>query len=266
VRDHAPVRLLAVRVLAVLCALTWLVLPGFGLMDLAVSWDPAWPVVLEAGWGVFTTVLVAGSFVAIAFRPTCAAPATVTLAVALGALLVSAAAGLEWQLLGYVALLGMEAAVVLLVPGRERVLPAVRSASVPLLVLAAAGIPPLFALAARMYRLNRQNAGEAIGELTMGVDHHAVQGALAVALAALAVVAAVWPRGRRALGTSAGAGAAYVGLVSLAFPGTWAGVGPTWSALWTIWGAALAGLALAAPRPLQPRELRGEVVEAERAL
>ena len=41
-------RLLAVRVLAVLFALTWLVLPGFGLIDLSVSWDPDWPVVLEA--------------------------------------------------------------------------------------------------------------------------------------------------------------------------------------------------------------------------
>jgi hypothetical protein len=266
VRDHAPVRLLAVRVLAVLSALTWLVVPGFGLIDLAVSWDPAWPVVLEAGWGVFTTLLVGGSFVAIAVRPTRTAPAIVTLAVALGALLVSAAAGLEWQLLGYAGLLGVEAAVALLVPGRERVFPPARSTSVPLLVLAAAGAAPLLALAAHMYRLNRQDAGEAIGELTMGVDHHAVQGALAMALAALAVVAAGWPRGRRAIGTSAGVSAAYVGMVSLAFPEAWAGFGPTWSVLCAVWGAAVAGLALAAPRRLEPRELRGEVVEAERAL
>ena len=48
----APVRLIVVRVLAVLFALTWLVLPGFGLIDLSVTWDPDWPVVLEASWGV----------------------------------------------------------------------------------------------------------------------------------------------------------------------------------------------------------------------
>lgn len=259
-------RLLAVRVLAVLAALTWLVVPGFGLIDLAVSWDPDWPVVLEAGWGVFTTVLLAGSFLAVAIRPTRAAPATLTLATALAALLVSAVAGLEWPLLGYAALLAVQTSVVLLVPGSERVLPPSWSASVPLLVLAGAGVGPLLTLAARMYRLNRQDAGEAIGELTMGVDHHAVQGGLAVALAALAVVAAVWPRGRRAVGTSAGVSAAYLGLVSLAFPGAWAGLGPAWSALCLVWGAAVAGFALAAPRALQLRELGGEVVEAERAL
>ena len=61
-------RLLAVRVLAVLCALTWLVLPGFGVIDLSVTWDPGWPVVLEASWGVFMTVLVGGSFLAVAVR------------------------------------------------------------------------------------------------------------------------------------------------------------------------------------------------------
>jgi hypothetical protein len=53
-----------------------------------------------------------------------------------------------------------------------------------------------------VYRMNRGDAGEAIGELTMGVDHHAVQGALAVALVALSVAAAVWPRGRRCSASS----------------------------------------------------------------
>ena len=78
------VRLIVVRVLAVLCALTWLVLPGFGLIDLSVTWDPDWPVVLEASWGLFMTVLVGGSFLAVAVRPSRAAPATVTLLVAAG--------------------------------------------------------------------------------------------------------------------------------------------------------------------------------------
>ena len=41
-------RLLTVRLLAVLFAATWLLLPGFGLVDLSVSWDPDWPVVQSA--------------------------------------------------------------------------------------------------------------------------------------------------------------------------------------------------------------------------
>jgi hypothetical protein len=50
--------------------------------------------------------------------------------------------------------------------------------------------------------------------------------------------------------------------VSFAFPVTWAGLPPLGSALCMAWGAAVAVLALAAPR-LQPRELRREVVETQ---
>ena len=39
-----------------------------------------------------------------------------------------------------------------------------------------------------------------------------------------ALIAAVWPRGRGQLGVSVGLCGGYVGLVSFAFPGTWAGV------------------------------------------
>jgi hypothetical protein len=259
------VRLLACRVLAVLSALTWLLLPGFGLVDLSVSWDPAWPVVLEASWGLFTTVLVAGSFLAVAIRPQRSASALLVLLVALAALLVSAAAGWEWRLLGYATLLAVEVPVVFLSPRREPVRPVRTSVHRVLLVVAIVGAPPWLVHAARMYRLNIADAGEAIGELTMGVDHHAVQGALAVAVVALALAAALWPRGRRHLGLAAGVCAAYLGLVSYAFPGSWAGLHPASSVLSAAWGVAVAGLASAGPR-LQPRELGGEVVEAERAL
>jgi hypothetical protein len=90
------VRLLAVRVLASFCALTWLVFPGFGLVDLSVTWDPDWPVVLEASWGVIMSVLVGGSFLAVAVRPRRTAPAEVTVLITLTAWLVAAVAGLEW--------------------------------------------------------------------------------------------------------------------------------------------------------------------------
>src|SRR6185312_14076347 len=81
--DHASVRTPVTRLLAVLFALTWLVFPGFGLIDLSVSWDEDWPVVLEAGWGAVMTVLVGGSFLAVAVRPTRTAPALAMLLVTL---------------------------------------------------------------------------------------------------------------------------------------------------------------------------------------
>jgi hypothetical protein len=259
------VRTVVARGLAGFVALTWLVLPGFGLVDLGVTWDPDWPVVLEASWGVFMTVLVAGSFLTVAVRPNRSAPATATLLVSLAAWLIAAAAGLEWQLLGYAALLAVQLPVLLLVRDRERLRPLVRAVWRPLLVVAALGVVPWLLHAERMFASNRRNAGVLIGDGTMGVDHYAVQGALGLALGALAVLAACWPRGRRYLGTSVGLCAGYLGLVSFAFPATWAGFSPTWSVLCMAWGTAVAVLAFAAPR-LQLRELGGEVVEAERAL
>jgi hypothetical protein len=261
----APVRLLTVRLLAVLWALTWWVFPGFGLIDLSVTWDPGWPVVLEASWGVFTTVLVGGSFLAVAVVPRRAAPALVTLATALGALLVAAVAGEEPQVLGYAGVLVVEAAVLLalLRPWRER--PVSGRPSLPLAVLAVLGVVPWLLHAGVVFAANRRGAGEVIGDITNGVDHYAVQGALAVALVALPALAAVWPRGRRHLGVAAGVSAAYLGLVSYAAPGSWAGFSPTWSVLCLAWGLAVATLAVVPPR-LQPGQLRGEVVEAERAL
>jgi hypothetical protein len=255
--------MITVRTLAVLFALTWLVLPGFGLIDLTVTWDPDWPVVLEAGWGVFMTVLVGGAFLALAVRPPRAAPPTAVLLVALGVLLVSSAAGLEWQVLGYAGLLALEMLVLLaLLPDRERLRRPDWSPWVPLLVVAALGVVPWLLYAERMYRANRHEAGATIGEQTMGVDHHAVQGALALALVVLSLLAAAWPRGRQYLAVSTGLCAGYLGLVSVAFPAAWAGMEPIWSWLCLGWGAAVAVLALAAPR-LQLGELRREVVEAQ---
>jgi hypothetical protein len=248
------VRLALFRVAAVLFALTWLIFPGFGLVDLTVTWDQDWPVVLEASWGVFMTVLIGGSFLAVAVRPTCAAPAMATLGLALAALLVCAAAGLEWQVLGYAGVLAVQTAVLLLVPGREPHRVAGRWLSLPLLVVAAAGVVPWLVHADRMFRANRRGAGVSIGDLTMGVDHYAVQGALALALVALPLLAACWPRGRRHLGISAGISAGYLGLVSYAFPATWAGFSPTWSVLCMVWGLAVAALSL--PGRTDRRDLR----------
>src|SRR5688500_8558412 len=137
------VRMIVARVLAAFFALTWLVLPGFGLIDLSVTWDPGWPVVLEASWGVFMTVLVGGAFLALAVRPTRAAPATVTLLIAFAALLLSAALGLELPLLGYVGFLAVQLALLLwLLPARESVRPTGWSPWIPLAVVGGLGLVP----------------------------------------------------------------------------------------------------------------------------
>jgi hypothetical protein len=253
------------RIAAALAAVTWLVVPGFGVIDLGVSWDAGWPVVLEASWGAVMTVLVAGSFLVLALRPRSAAPAVVVLTVTGASWVAAAAAGREPELLGYAALLAAESALVLLVRDRARPRPVRLSVSVPLLVLALAGLVPWGLHALTMFRINRLNVFEATGDITMGVDHQAVQGGMALGLAALALLAAVWPRGRRYLGITAGLVAGYLGLVSSAFPGTPAALSPTWSLLCLGWGVALAVLAVLGARS-ELRELVGEVVEAERSL
>jgi hypothetical protein len=62
----------------------------------------------------------------------------------------------------------------------------------------------------------------------------------------LSLLAALWPRGRRQLGASAALCATYLGLVSCAFPGTAAGLGPVWSVLCLTWGLAV-GLVVGSP-------------------
>ena len=259
-------RLTVARALAALWALSWLLFPGFGLPDLAVSWDADWAVVLEASWGITMTVLVGGSFLAVAVRPRGSRAAWATLGVTLVSWLVAAAAGLEPPLLGFVALLAVQAALVLaLLPTRPPWRPLAWSVSPVLLALAALGAVPWLVHATDMWRANRRGAGVALDEVTNGIDHHAVQGALALSLVVLALLAACWPEGRRFLGTAAGVCAAYVGLVSVAFPGEWAGFSPTWSWLCLAWGVSLVVLS-AAPRRSESGELGFQVVESERPL
>jgi hypothetical protein len=255
------VRTIIVRLVAVLFAVTWLVFPGFGLIDLSVTWDRDWPVVLEASWGVVMTVLVGGSFLAAAATPRRTAPAQMTVLVTLATWLVAVVVGLEWQLLGYAVVLALEVvAMGALLRARERVRPS-WSVSRPVLVVACLGVLPWLLHADRMLTGNRRGAGVVIGDVTMGVDHYAVQGALAMAMPALALLAACWPRGRRFLGIGVALCAGYLGLVSAAFPGAFAGFSPLWSWLCMAWAAAVAALSL-----LQPRQLRSEVVESQRAL
>jgi hypothetical protein len=239
------VRSVGLRVLAGVFAAGWLVLPGFGLVDLAVTWSPDWPQVLEAGWGVFFTFLVGVPFVLVAIRPRSSAQAVVQLVVAAAALAVSAAAAAEAPLLWLVALLVVQTAVVGWLARREWAVAPGAGVSVPLLLLAAAGALPWLVYALDMWSLNRDDRLDA--DITMGIDHYAVQGALGLALAVLPLLAALRAELRPSAPACAGVAGAYVGLVSLAWPDAAGGFGRAWSAAALAWGLGVVAVALARP-------------------
>jgi len=225
-------------VLAGLFALVWL-LPGFGLIDLTVTWSSEWPEVLEAGWGLFFTLLVAAPFVVVASRRCVSMAVPVMLYVATTALVVSAAAALEPGCLALAALLAVETVVV---TGRPRRwsgwgVPRTRTAAV-LAAIAGLGAVPWLVYALNMWSLNRQDRFDS--DVTNDVDHYSVQGALAVSLATLALLAVVIPLGRRLIGVCAGLAAAYLGLVSLAWHPTAGSFDTAWSVLCITWAVGLA--------------------------
>ena len=95
IEQSPTVRLTTLRVLAGLFAVSSVVLPGFGAIDLSVTWSSDWPQVLEAGWGLYATVLVGAAFALVAVRPRRSRPAVAQLVVATVALAVSAPAADE---------------------------------------------------------------------------------------------------------------------------------------------------------------------------
>ena len=106
-----------------------------------------------------------------------------------------------------------------------------------LVALAAAG--PWLVYASRMYDLNREGLSAVAGDVSIGIDHYAVQGGVALAITALALLAVVFPAGRRFSGSCAGLTAAYLGLVSYAWPDAAGGFSRWWSAGAVLWGLAL---------------------------
>lgn len=234
-------RLVGARTLAGLFTLTWLILPGFGLIDLSVTWSREWPQVLEAGWGLFFTVLVAGAFVLVVIQPPESRAGVVQLGAATACLAVSALAATEARLATLAVPLAVEAAIVGLLVRPAWLRPR-GGKSLPALVLAAAGIVPWIVYALHMWSLDRQ--GRAGGDNTVGIDHYSVQGALALALALLPVAAGLWRDLRPFVPICAGVAAAYLGLVSLCHQGAEGGFERVWSALAIGWGAALGAVAI----------------------
>jgi hypothetical protein len=232
--DHRGVRLL-IRALLVLCTLTWWGLPGFGVIDLTVTWDPEWPVMLEAGWGVLFTVGVGLPFLVTAVRPNLARAALAQLYVVTAALVVGVVAGLEPQSWWFFFMLLLEVPLIIAIapsthPQRDR-------PHVALLTLAVLAAPAALLYAWEMAAKNRLSLPSA--DKTVEVDHYAVQAALALALLALPAVAALWPETRRLLGTSTAAMAAYLGLVSYNWPGAVGGFSTGWSLAVMVWAGAV---------------------------
>ena len=241
-------RLLLVRILAALFAAGWVVFPGFGVIDLSVTWSSEWPQVLEAGWGLFFTVLVGAAFVVVAIRPRVAGPPVAQLAVSALALAVSVVAGRETPLAWVAVLLAVETLVVAWLAGFQWRRRARRGVSAPALALAAVGLVPWIAYALDMWESNREERPDT--DITNSIDHYAVQGALGLALAVLPLVAALRPALTPLLGACTGIAAAYLGLVSFAWQDAAGGFGPAWSCAAMAWGLALVAVARRTRPPL----------------
>lgn len=76
------------------------------------------------------------------------------------------------------------------------------------------------------------------------MNHWAIQGGLALAIAALAAVVALWAPGRRFIGISIAAVTIYLGIASYRFPDAAGAYGQTWSVLSVAWAVVTAILAL----------------------
>ncbi|MFL5911762.1 MAG: hypothetical protein ACJ768_14455 [Gaiellaceae bacterium] len=231
-----------VRALAALFAVSWFVLPGFGLIDLSVTWSSDWPQALEAGWGLFSTLIVGAAFVLLALRPRALVAATLQLAVGTASLVVAAAVAREPGLLWLAAVMGFQSAIVIGLSQRRRGGPPNgQPVSRPLLFVAATGTVPWLAYALRMWDLNRANRPI---DVSLGVDHYSMQGALAVVLVLLSVTAALRPAISAFAPVCAGVAAFYLGLVCVAWSDTAGGLSTRWSIAAMAWGATLVVLAL----------------------
>jgi len=233
-RHYSPVRPL-LRFLLVLCTLTWWVLPGMGLIDLSVTWDREWPVMLEAGWGVLFTVGLGLPFLVAAIWPRLARVTLAQLYVVTAALLVGVVAGLEpqsWWI--FVGLLIEVPLVHAIAPdgGLTKAGP-----HWPLLALGVVALPVGLVYAWDMAELNRMSLPTS--DITNDVDHYAVQAAVGLALIALPMAASLWPATRRLLGTSSALMAFYLGLVSYSWPLADGGFSTGWSVAVMVWAVAV---------------------------
>lgn len=237
-----------VRGAAVVFALTWLSWPGWGAIDLSVSWSADWNPVLSGGWGLFFSVLVAAPFLFVALRPGAAAPAVWTLIIASGSLFVAAVISLEPEIVGLLVWLLVGIGAVALPPAVERWHPLNPSVHLPVLALVAVTGAPWLAYAWVMARRSRQHRLDT--DFSSGIDHYSVQAALALAMFALALLAAAWTRGQRQVGTYVAVCALYFAVMSLGWPGYPGSVEKGSAIASGVWGLTVGLWAWLAPREM----------------
>jgi hypothetical protein len=88
-----------------------------------------------------------------------------------------------------------------------------------------------------MWAANREGRPDA--DLTIGIDHYSMQGALGVSLALLPLLAAVAPRMRPFSPVCASVAALYLAVVSLAWPDAAGRLTQAWSIAALVWAIAL---------------------------
>jgi hypothetical protein len=226
-----------------------------GLIDLGTligTSDPryTWPVSLDVSWGALFTFQLAGAYAWIAARPHESLPALVQLVLSAGALALGAAAGSALEPL-WVALPVAASAVLfarLLARPRHRLRPALRRPHWRFGALAAVGVALWTPYVLSCLAVSR-SAHEPY--ITNGIDHWPVQAAAGGALAASAVVLALFPQARPLLRSCTALSAALIGVAMLAYPERG---GATESQLWAIavvvWAVLVALTPPSRPRPV----------------
>jgi hypothetical protein len=250
VRELRGGRQVAARAVAAASASFW-ALPFFGVVDLAVPIDrtPGFydAYLLETGWGVLYTFVVAAAFVALAARPQMMVP-VLQILLAAACLAVTAIAAGSWVQLFPATLLAANCYVVAVV-ARHRVLRPARWSrprldrvvGVPAVTL----VPPAALFAVDMVTGFREGRPP-LDDDTWGIDHWPTQAAAALTVAAVAVAVAAGVRARWS-GTAAGAGcvaaaAAWFGSWSVAYPDHAGSAGGGWGIALVVWACVFLGL------------------------
>lgn len=240
-------RRVGVRILAAVLAVFWGLL-FFGLIDLTVVFDqtPGFYVayLLETGWGLLYTVLVAAPLVALAIKPGLTS-LTAQLAVVAGCVGVTAIAAFSLGQLAPAA--GLLLCSVLLDAASER--PTVlsrgglalwrgRSPRRPVLLVGCLAVLPAVVLAADLV-LGYWQRRPPTDDDTWWIDHWPMQAALALAIPAVAILASLMGPGWRVSLWTAAVSAAWWGAVSLWYPTHAGSLGTIggWAAI--IWAVAL---------------------------
>lgn len=242
-----PVRLVLARIVAVLFALV-AALVLMGLIDLLtlpgwVDQRYEWEVPLEASWGSLFTFFLAGAYLFVALRPCSPWPAFVQLAISALALLVAAAAGVDWRPLWLALGVALSGFVLWLLLGRPAVaVRAGRQVGWPMLAVAVVGIPLWVPYALTAFETSRAGV---LGTITQGIEHWPVQGATGVALVLGSLVLAARADVRSLLRVAVSLSAVYIGMAELAYPDR---DGATGSIVWgvgvTLWGLLVALVAV----------------------